>query len=350
MPLAAADQYPIWANALVFAAAAFVVWLAGTRLARAVDEIASRTGLGRAFAGMLLLGGITALPELANCVASAAIGNPTLAANNLLGSASINLLLLALVDAAVGRNALTSFVAGPATLMQSALSMIVLTLVAAAAVSGDVAFLGVGVWSVALCVVSLGAFWLAARYERVAPWAPKDAPQATSPAQREPPGERTFDASMKRLVAVTAAAAAAILVAGYSLAQTGDAIARQTGLGSGMVGFVLLGVSTSLPELSTITAALRMRRHEMAIGEVLGSNFINMALFLVIDAVYSGGPVVGELGRFETASALLGVTLTGVFLVGLLERRDPTVLRMGYDSLAVILLFAGGVALLFAIR
>lgn len=350
MPLAAAGQYPIWANAIIFAVAALAVWLAGTKLTRAVDEIASRTGLGRAFAGMLLLGGITALPELANCVTSAAIGNPTLAANNLLGSASINLLLLALIDAAIGRNALTSFVAGPATLMQAALSMLVLTIVAAAVVSGDVAFLGAGAWSVAICAASVGAFWMAARYERVAPWAPKDAPQATRSAHREPPGERASDGSMKRLVAVTAATAGAILVAGYSLAQTGDALAQQTGLGSGMVGFVLLGLSTSLPELSTITAALRMRRHELAIGEVLGSNFINMALFLAIDAVYAGGPVVSELGRFETASALLGVALTGVFLVGLLERRDPVLGRMGYDSLVVILLFGGGVALLFALR
>lgn len=338
-------------NALVFAAAALVVWLAGTKLTRAVDEIAGRTGLGSAFAGMLLLGGITALPEVANCLTSAAIGNPTLAANNLLGSASINLLLLALVDGVVGRSALTSFVAGPATLMQAVLSMIVLTMVAAAIVVGEASVFGVGAWSLALCAVSIGAFWLAARYERVAPWTPRDSPQARrSERRREPFDDPASDASMARLVMITAIAAAAILVAGYSLAQTGDALAKQTGLGSGMVGFVLLGASTSLPELSTIAAALRMRRHEMAIGEVLGSNFINMSLFLVTDAVYAGGPVVGELGRFETASALLGVTLTGVFLVGLLERRDPAALRMGYDSLAVILLFAGGMALLFAVR
>lgn len=60
--------------------------------------------------------------------------------------------------------------------------------------------------------------------------------------------------------------------------------------------------------------------------------------------------MIGELGRFEIVSSLLGVLLTGAYLVGLLEHRNPVVLRMGYDSLAVLLLFAGGVALLFMLR
>jgi cation:H+ antiporter len=36
-----------------------------------------------------------------------------------------------------------------------------------------------------------------------------------------------------------------------------------------IIGGVLIGVSTSLPELSTIAAVLRMGKYEMAIGEVL---------------------------------------------------------------------------------
>ncbi|WP_176473156.1 hypothetical protein [Sphingomonas lenta] len=38
--------------------------------------------------------------------------------------------------------------------------------------------------------------------------------------------------------------------------------------------------------------------------------------------------------------------MTGVFVVGLLKRRGKTVLRMGNDALAAILLFAGRLGLL----
>ena len=117
-----------------------------------------------------------------------------------------------------------------------------------------------------------------------------------------------------------------------------------------MVGFLLIGFATSMPEVSTIAAAMRMRRHGMALGEVLGTNFVNLSLILVADAVYAGGPVINALGRFEVVSALLGALLTGLYLVGLLEHRNPVVLRMGYDSLAVLLVFCGGVALLFGLR
>ena len=356
MPLLTAGQYPIWANALIFAAAALVVWRAGGKLARCADEIAERTGLGHAVAGMMLLGGVSALPEAANCVTAAAIDNPTLAANNLFGSVAINLLLLAMVDAVFGRGALTSFVAGAATLMQAALAMILLALIAVAITVGEAPILGVGVWTIAICLTGVGAFWLSARYERVSPWAPSEASREDPEDGRSPPSgtapstDGGADAVPAQLVAQSAVTALLILACGYALGQTGDALAQQTGIGSGMVGFVLMGLSTSLPELSTITAAVRMGRQEMAIGQVLGSITIYGSLFLLIDAVYAGGPLIDELGRFETVSALLGVTLTGMFLVGLLERRDPAVLRMGYDSLAVILLFVGGVALLFAIR
>ena len=43
---------------------------------------------------------------------------------------------------------------------------------------------------------------------------------------------------------------------------------------------------------------------------------------------------------------MLAVLMTGVFVVGLLEQRDRTILRMGCDAFAAILPFAGGLALL----
>jgi cation:H+ antiporter len=88
----------------------------------------------------------------------------------------------------------------------------------------------------------------------------------------------------------------------------------------------------------------------MAFGQVFGTNFVNLSLILLADAVFTRGPVINELGAFETVSALLGATLTGVFLVGLLERRNPTVMRMGYDSLAVMLLFGVGLVLLYLVQ
>lgn len=344
MPFSNAQDYPLWANALIFLVAAALVWGAGTRLTRDLDGIAERTGMGRAFVGMLLLGGITSLPEVANAITASAIGNPALAINNLLGSAAINVLLLAVADALVGRDAVTSVVVQPSTMMMATLCMIVLVAVAMAITTGDVAVFGIGPWALALAAMSIAGSWISSGYDRRAAWKVRGRRDGAEAAEDEP----ARDASLRLLVARRTVAGAVIFAAGYALSQTGDALAGQTGIGSGMVGFAMIGVATSMPELSTIITALRIRRYEMAFGQVLGTNFVNPSLILLADAVFAGGPVIDELGAFETISALLGATLTGVFLVGLLERRNPTVLRMGYDSLAVMLLFAGGLVLLYA--
>ncbi|HEY0873871.1 MAG TPA: hypothetical protein VGD94_10395 [Vicinamibacterales bacterium] len=342
-PLWNAQDVPFWGNAAVFAGAGVIVWATGTRLARYVDGISGQTRLGHAVLGMLLLGTITSLPEVANVATSAVIGNPGLGINNLLGSAAINVLLLAIVDAFVGRDAATSVVVNPSTLMMGTLCTLLLIAVAAAVVVGDVPIFGVGLGAVLLCAASIVFFWMAAEYDKRAPWVVRD----RGARRRGEPG--AVELSFAALVWRTAIASVIIFAAGYSLSQTGDAIAEQTGIGSGMVGFALIGIATSLPELSAITAAFRIRRYEMAFGQVLGTNFINLALILLSDLCFAGGPVINELGRFEVLSALLGATVTGVLVIGLLERRNPTVMRMGYDSLAIIVLFFCGLGLLATI-
>lgn len=335
------EQIPLAANAAIFAVAAGFVWMAGTRLAVYVDGIATATGTGQAFIGMLLLGGITSLPEIATVTSASWTGSASLAVNNLLGSAAANVLLLAVADAVLGRDALTSVVAKPSTLFQGTLGMMLLGMVAAAVLAGDVPFLGVGAWSTALLAACIAALWLSSEYERRHVWT------AVKQDDAETEEPRTPEQPLRTLAVKTAAAAAVILVAGFFLAQTGDAIAKQSGLGVGLVGLVLLAFATSLPEISSIVSALRLRRYEMAVGDIFGTNLFNIALLFVADLSYPGGPVLSEAGAFEGVAALLALVLTGVFVLGLLERRDRTVLRMGYDSVAALLIYGAGLLILY---
>jgi cation:H+ antiporter len=344
MPLADAAGYPLWVNILIFAAAGVLIWISGARLTRHLDAIALKTGLDHAFVGMLLLGGITSLPEVANTVTASAIGNPALAVNNLLGSAAINVLLLAVVDGFVGRKAVTSIVAQPSTMMMAALCMIVLILIAGIITVGDVDLgFGMGAGSIAVGAAAIFAFWVAAGHDKRSPWSVDEDGDGVPDADEEDPEPDTGVISLWMRTAIDGAL---IFAAGYALSQTGDAIATQAGLTSAIVGFGLIGTATSLPELVTIIAALKLGRPEMAFGQVLGTNFVNLALIPLGDAVYRGRPLMGELGRFETVSSLLGATLIGVFMVGLLEHRNRTIWKMGVDSAVVIVVFALGTAVL----
>lgn len=331
-------------NALIFLAAAVVVWGAGTRLTFYLDAIAEKTGLGQALVGMLLLGGLTSLPEVANTIAASSGGAPRLAVNNLLGSAAINVLLLAIVDAFVGKDAVTAVVAKPSTMMMSTLCMILLAVVALAIAAGDVPVGGVGAASLTIAVLCVLFLWLASSYDRRAKWRVDQ----SAPAAPQQPSAHAAR-SLRWLILASALAAAVIFLAGYTLSEVGDALAEQTGLGAGLVGFLLIGISTSMPELSSIIAALRLHRYELAFGQVLGTNFINLSLILLADAIFVSGPVINQLGAFEIISALLGLAMIGTFQIGLLEHRNRTLIRMGYDSLVVMVLFVAGVGVLYAV-
>lgn len=324
-----------------FATAALVVWLAGKELPELAARLSRRTGLGEAFAGMLLLGGITSLPELATTSSAAAAGAGDLALNNAFGSVVFNLLLLALADMILGGRALTARVARSATLLQGACSMVLLATVAIVITVGDVPLAGAGAGSTLLLILCFGAMRIAAAHETRPTWAVVDPPG--DGAEPRPAGTGS---SLARLLLRLALLAALIFIGGVVLSQTGEAIADRSGIGAGLIGLVLLAIATSLPELTVITAAVRRGHYELAIGDILGANLFNIAMIFVIDLLLAGRPVLDTAGAFEGGAALLGIVLTGIFLIGLIERRDRTVLRMGYDSLAVIAIYAGGLALL----
>lgn len=346
------QTYSLWINVAAFAVCAAVVWAAGTRLSRYLDKISRKTGIGHAFVGMLMLGGITSLPEVATVATASYSGNAPLAVNNLLGSVAFNVVLLALADALLGRDALTAVVAKPATLLQGTLNILLLAVVVVAILAGDVAFLGVGAWSAALVPLFVFAVWLSSRYGQPAPWVPNEQAEREQDTRKksQPGGE----SSLAALIGKTAVAALAILFAGFVLAKTGDAIATKTGLGASLIGLVLVSAATSLPETGSIYAAVRLKRYEMAIGDIFGGNLFNIVLIFLADAVYTGDGgsslVLNQAGPFEAVATLLGIVLTCFYLLGLLERKDRTIFRMGYDSLAVIVTYGGGLVLLYFLQ
>lgn len=335
---------PLAANLAIFAAAAAVVWWAGTRLAGYANAIAERTGLGDAFLGMLLLGGVTSLPELAVAVTAGHGGFPGLSINDVIGSASVNVMIIALADAVIGRDAITSVLGAPRVMLQGVFGLVLFAMVAAATFAPDMPLLGASAWSWSLLFASAAAMAAVARARSHEAWK----------AVRRP-GEREAEAGgaatpVRGLVPRTVAAAALIAAAGFALAKSGESIAQQTGLGTSFVGVALLAAATSLPEVSTVVAAVRLRRYEMAISDVFGTNIFNISILFVVDAVYDGPPALAQAGTFAAFAALLAAFLTGLFLAGMIERRDRTILRMGVDSLAAIAAYAAGLVVLFHLR
>lgn len=344
------SDWPLAGNAALFAACSIVVWIAGARIARLADRFAVVSGIGHAMAGLLLLAGITSLPEVAVSLTAAAASSPQLALNNLLGSIAMQVAILALADAMLGKDALTVVAGTSVVLLQVTMNVLLLVLLALAI--GDRPFLGAGAWTWGLAAAYALAIWTLSHAQDRQLWvAKRNLGHAIARPQAAPredgPAERHGKAGLGVRLAL---AGAVILVAGFLLTRSGEALAQQTGLGSSFAGAVLIAVSTSLPEVSSVVAAVKLHRCEMAISDVFGTNLFNLALVFLVDVVYPAGPVVNEGGRFALVACLLATLLACIYLVGLLERRNHTVARMGLDSATVLVAYLAGVAVLYQLR
>lgn len=336
----------LWTNFAIFAGGAFFVWMAGARLAAYADEISRRSGLGEALMGLLLLAGVTSLPEIATSVTAAAVGNAPLAVNNLLGSIAMQVAVLAIADLVYGKRALTSVVPDATVMLQGSLNICLLVAVAIAAIVGDHALGGAGWWTWGLAIGAVYSMHKLVEADQREPWiANVQKDELPGPGEEHPMHTSNLGLGLR-----TGLAAIIILLAGSLVALTGDAIAEQSGLGSSFVGYAFVAIATSLPEASTVFASMKRGLYTMAISDILGTNILNVALLFLVDFIAPEKAIMASVGDFAAIAALLGAGVTGLFLMGLAERRDRAFLRMGVDSIAVLATYAGGLIILYTLK
>lgn len=340
-------------NGVILVVAGCVVWLAGTNLARLADEISARTGLSKVLAGALLLGAATSLPEIATTVTASALGNASLAVNNLFGGVAMQLAVLAVIDFwFVRRGPLTFFSPDPVLLLGGVLLVMELALSIVAMATGDVEVFGrVGAWPLLLAAGYLLSLYFMNRFAARDTWTPSHSPDQTETRSNSSDSDRSRHSSRSTtlLGALFAANCLLIVASGWAVSTSADALAAQTGIGSGFIGATLVALTTSLPEVSTTAGAVRLGAFTMAISNIFGTNTLEIALLLPADLAYRDGSVFNAIGDSELLMAALGIVMTSLYLWGLLERRDKSVLRMGIDSWWAILAYVAGLGLLYGI-
>lgn len=342
------STFPLVLNLVVFTAAGLVVWFAGVRLSKYADAVSVRTRLSQAFLGIALLGVATSLAEVATTITAATIGNADLVSGNLFGGVALQITVLAIVDLMVVRGALTYFAPSAVLLFQGAMLLLMLSLALAGGAIGEpLVVFGVGLTAMLLA----GAYLITLRISKdetyLPRWRPADESAPISkPKKKEPEGVPEG----RKLYAYIAVMVLLIFAGGWLLAQTGDALAQQTNLGANFVGAALVAAATSLPELSTALTAARHGNHEMAVSNILGTNCLEVALFFVADLFFVRGAILAEMSRSAFVAGTVGLVVTCIFLLGLLERRNRTVLGMGIDSLAVLITYVAGLVALYYVR
>jgi cation:H+ antiporter len=122
------------------------------------------------------------------------------------------------------------------------------------------------------------------------------------------------------------------LVIGSNLfVDSASDVALSLGISEGVVGLTIVAGGTSLPELATSVVAARKGQSAIAIGNVIGSNVFNILLILGLTATISPLQIEG-ITTIDMAVMLLSVSFVWMFCFTRfkVERWEGAVLLVGY--------------------
>lgn len=137
--------------------------------------------------------------------------------------------------------------------------------------------------------------------------------------------------------------AAVTVYAAMKLSTFADVISSKTSMGGLLVGTILLAGATSLPEVTTSISAVVIGSPDIAVGNVLGSNLFNLFILAMFDLYFRSKRLYEKVDRTHIYSAILGIALTGLALTGLLYNQTPTILGVGIETVAILILYIVGI-------
>ncbi len=270
---------------------------AGDALVRGAIALALRLGLSVALVGLTVVALGTSAPELIVSVQAALQGAPDIALGNVVGSNVANVLVV------LGAPALLAPIAtrGGGGEMRSYLAML-----AASVLLLAIAWTG-GIGRVAASVMLAAFAWfLWDSYRRSGSDAPPgDGIDTASGAMATP-----------RLAALMAFGVVGLPVGAHYFVAGAREMALSLGMSEAAIGLTLVALGTSLPELAASMAAAWRGRMDVALGNVIGSNVLNILLILGVTALILPVPVSAGFARLDIPVMLAVALLLLPYMLG----------------------------------
>lgn len=330
-------MFLIW---LKFAVCGIIIVFAGIRVAKYGNVIAEKTGLGGLWIGVVLIAMATSLPELFVGISAVTWADaPDITIGNLFGANTFNLLNLALLDILYQRGPLlTAATSRGGHMLTAGLSLVLVSFAAASIfLSGQLSGLDIGwigIYTPIIFLLYLGMVRMIFVFEK------RQRAELPQEAEVTPSYE---DISLRKAFVYYAIAAGFIIGAGTWLAFIGAEIAEITGWEQSFVGALVIGFSTTLPEITVSIAALRLGAIDMCIANMIGSNLFNMTIIGVADLFYRQGPVLSAVSPNHTFTGLIVILMTGILIAGLISRpQRKTPLKASWYAIALIIVFLVG--------
>lgn len=335
----------------LFITAATAVWIAGIQLSITTDIIDTRFNLGEALGGLIFLSIATNLPETAIIISASIHHNMGIAIGNILGGIGIQTVVLVLLDGIGLKNkaALTYQAASLQLVLEGTLVIIVLVIcIMAAQLPKNIMYGRLAPGDLLIVLTWLIGLWLINKARTDLPWHEKGRAPNTIPIKQTPQQEKRKHWGTVFTIFVFILASIITLIAGAVLEESSSAIAKKIHWSGVLFGSTILAAVTSLPEVSTGLAAIRLGEYTLAVSDIFGGNAFLPVLFMLATLI-SGESVLPQAQPTDIYLASLGALLTSIYIYGLIFRPKRQFFNLGIDSIVVLALYIVGTIGLFLI-
>jgi cation:H+ antiporter len=338
-----------------FIIASLFVVSAGIFIGQVSGAIGDRLGLGKAWAGAVLLSFATTLPELVSTVTVSLRGDTAMAIGGILGSVLFNLLILVIVDLIDPRPIYHRlsfshvFVGLSGCILLAVLCFGLMIGLVEKGILSSVDHIGfIGVPSLMIIGVyflsQLLIFQLARGDASKGKSAPEDEQKVTI---------SVFDKmNIRMLLLIYGSIVTVIFIAAYHLGIQAEKLAAGYHLGATFAGATLLGIITSLPEVTNAVTCARRREFDLVAGNVFGANAFVIVVIAIADFLYIKSSIFNSLNERDIVSSVImasiGIIMQGIVLGALVSKNSNRIWRIGIASIFLTILY--GISLYISYR
>lgn len=308
----------MWLNALLVVLGVVLVIKGADMLTEGAVGIAERLRMPQFLIGLTVVAVGTSMPEFCVSLVSALKGTADLAVGNVIGSNIFNAMPIVGITAMVA----------PMSVLKSTVrldipfALLASVLLAAFCIDGEITRIDAGI----LFVLLLLFMYVTLHHAKKS----RDQQQEpTEDAATDKPLMPVWKALLLMLVGL------ACLIGGSNLFVEGATqIAAALGVSDAVIGLTIVAMGTSLPELATSVVAARKGNSGIAIGNVLGSNVLNILLILGVTGLISPMHIQGittvDLAMLVVSMVLLLIFSFTKYTIARWEGAVLTALFVGY--------------------
>ncbi|MFK7865206.1 MAG: calcium/sodium antiporter [Pseudohongiellaceae bacterium] len=252
------------------------------------SALARNWGVSPLMIGLTIVAFGTSAPEIFSSAASAWEGEPELAIGNALGSNMFN------VGVALGIAAIISPLKPPASLIDKEIPALILVTLVTGALFVD---LHLGAFD-AIILIAITFFFGYKLFRK----------KAKSNAGTEIQTDDFSEVSNVQAGAYLGLGLALLVLSAEALVAAATSVAGSLGVSTSIIGLTIVALGTSLPELAASVTCVLKGHHDLAIGNIVGSNILNLLAVLPFPGLLSPGSFESDL-LYRDYSTVLILTL-----------------------------------------